>query len=265
MRESAAICVIRQRRARGIGAGGGQQGGARRGPDPVPNGKIKTVAAAKSPKPLTIREFCGNMYMLENTLLSRVGFGPLFIIVRGGKRARAKAADHADRRPSVRGPGRGKDVKKDKIVDLVKQELSGFLEENGMELYHAEFKKEGAEWYLNVYIDVTEDRYVSTDDCEKVSEYLSARLDELDPIEQNYVLQVSSPGLDRELYEQKDFDRFAGELVDLRLYRPVDGSKDYTGTLVGLANGQITIKDEEGNELSFDKKDVAKTKLAVVF
>ena len=71
--------------------------------------------------------------------------------------------------------------------------------------------------------------------------------------------------MDRELYEQKDFDRFAGELVDIRLYRAKDGQKEIQGTLVGLSDGVITIRDEEGTERSFDKKDVAKTCLAVVF
>ena len=166
--------------------------------------------------------------------------------------------------------------KKEKITGLVEDVLKDFLDENGLELYHTDFRKEGKDWYLNVFIDIAEKvrdenekdgtvRYVSTDDCELVSDYLSDKLDELDPIEQNYMLSVSSPGMDRELYEQKDFDRFAGELVDIRLYRAKDGQKEIQGTLVGLSDGVITIRDEEGTERSFDEKDVAKTCLAVVF
>ena len=166
--------------------------------------------------------------------------------------------------------------KKEKITDIVRDVLSGFLSENGLELYHTDFRKEGKDWYLNVFIDIAEDvrlenekngevRYVSTDDCELVSDYLSEKLDELDPIEQNYMLQVSSPGMDRELYEQKDFDRFCGELVDVKLYRSKDGIKEIQGTLKGLVDGCIIITDDDGNERSFDRKDVAKTCLAVVF
>ena len=166
--------------------------------------------------------------------------------------------------------------KKEKITGLVEDVLKDFLDENGLELYHTDFRKEGKDWYLNVFIDIAEKvrndnekdgtvRYVSTDDCELVSDYLSDKLDELDPIEQNYMLSVSSPGMDRELYEQKDYDRFAGELVDIRLYRAKDGQKEIQGTLVGLSDGVITIRDEEDTERSFDKKDVAKTCLAVVF
>ena len=82
-----------------------------------------------------------------------------------------------------------------RIKELVAEELAGFLGENGLELYNVEFIKEGKDWFLRVYIDRTDDSSggISTDDCEKVSRYLSARLDELDPIEQNYYLEVSSP------------------------------------------------------------------------
>lgn len=171
---------------------------------------------------------------------------------------------------------RGNMADKKKITEVVEGLLDGFLDEHGLELYHTEFRKEGKDWYLNVFIDIAEAvreenekngevRYVSTDDCEVVSDFLSDKLDELDPIEQNYVLQVSSPGMDRELYEQKDFDRFCGELVDVKLYRAEDGNKLVTGTLVGKKDGFIVIADEKGKEMKFAEKDVAKTNLAVVF
>ena len=171
---------------------------------------------------------------------------------------------------------RGIMAEKKKIAEVVSELLDGFLEEHGLELYHTDFRKEGKDWYLNVYIDIAETvrkenekngvvRYVSTDDCEEVSNYLSEKLDEVDPIEQNYMLQVSSPGMDRELYEQKDFDRFTGELVDIKLYKAEDGSKVVTGTLAGKRDGEIIIVDEKGNERSFTEKDVAKTCLAIVF
>ena len=167
-------------------------------------------------------------------------------------------------------------TEKKKITEIVEEVLDGFLADHGLELYHTEFRKEGRDWYLNVFIDIAEAvreenekngevRYVSTDDCEIVSDYLGEKLDEIDPIEQNYMLQVSSPGMDRELYEQKDFDRFTGELVDVKLYRSEDGNKIFTGTLVGKKDGSIVITDEAGNERSFDEKNVARTCLAVVF
>ena len=187
---------------------------------------------------------------------------------------------------------------KRKIADIVEEISSEFLAENGLELYNCEFVKEGRDWFLRVYIDKTEEaasaakaakaeresadssessadedesaaevlsEYVSTDDCEKVSRFLSAELDRLDPIEQNYYLEVSSPGMDRALLKEKDFVRFAGEIVDVSLYKALDGRKAYQGKLVGIENDKIIITDENDKRIEFPREQVAKTKLAVIF
>ncbi|WP_130863620.1 ribosome maturation factor RimP [Bacilliculturomica massiliensis] len=157
---------------------------------------------------------------------------------------------------------------KKKIAEIVSEVLSPFLNENGYELFNVEFLKEGRDWFLRVYIEKTENgEYVSvgTDDCEAVSRFLSAELDRLDPIEQNYYLEVSSPGMDRPLLREKDFIRFGGEIVDVSLYKALDGRKTLSGTLVGRAGGCIIIKDEKGNEVKIPEEQVSKTRLAVVF
>jgi len=157
---------------------------------------------------------------------------------------------------------------KKKIAEIVSEVLSPFLNENGYELFNVEFLKEGRDWFLRVYIEKTENgEYVSvgTDDCEAVSRFLSAELDRLDPIEQNYYLEVSSPGMDRPLLREKDFIRFGGEIVDVSLYKALDGRKTLSGTLVGRASGCIIIKDEKGNEVKIPEEQVSKTRLAVVF
>ncbi len=191
---------------------------------------------------------------------------------------------------------------KKKITDII-EEISGeFLAQNGLELYNCEFVKEGRDWFLRVYIDKTAEAaaeamkaaetavaapeaetganaetsetaeetpalspYVSTDDCEKVSRFLSAELDRLDPIEQNYYLEVSSPGMDRALLKEKDFARFAGEIVDISLYKALEGKKTYQGRLVGMENEKIIITDEKDNRIELPREQVAKTKLAVIF
>ena len=107
--------------------------------------------------------------------------------------------------------------------------------------------------------------YVSTDDCEKVSRFLSAELDRIDPIEQNYYLEVSSPGMDRTLLKDKDFARFAGEIVDISLYKALNGQKSFQGRLLGIEDGNIVITDENENRTEFPREQVAKTKLAVIF
>lgn len=155
-----------------------------------------------------------------------------------------------------------------KITALVAEVLQPCLEENSCELFHVEFIKEGSDWFLRVYIEKKENgEYVSvgTDDCEAVSRFLSKKLDELDPIEQNYYLEVSSPGLDRPLITEKDFVRFRGEMVDISLYKAINGKKTLCGKLDGLEEGQIIIIDEKGEKLKIPAEQVSKTRLAVIF
>ena len=163
---------------------------------------------------------------------------------------------------------------KKKITEIVEEITADFLGQNGLELYNSEFVKEGKDWFLRVYIDKLPkegadgnvEEYVSTDDCESVSRFLSAELDRLDPIEQNYYLEVSSPGLDRALLKEKDFIRFCGHMVDISLYKAVNGKKAYQGTLKGLTDdNKIVITDEKGEEIEFPREQVAKTRLAVIF
>ncbi len=154
-----------------------------------------------------------------------------------------------------------------RIKELIATELAGFLEKNGYELYNVEFIKEGKDWFLRVYIDRTDDSEggVSTDDCEKVSRYLSARLDALDPIEQNYYLEVSSPGMDRALLKETDYVRYAGRYVDVTLYQGLNGKKTFFGKLVGIQEGNLVLTDEKDKLIEIPMEKVAKTKLAVIF
>ena len=154
-----------------------------------------------------------------------------------------------------------------KIKELVAGELAGFLKQNEYELYNVEFVKEGKDWFLRVYIDRTDDAAggIGTDDCEKVSRYLSTRLDETDPIEQNYYLEVSSPGMDRALLKESDYVRFAGRFVDVALYQGFNGKKAWFGKLVGIEGENLVITDEKENRIEIPMEKVAKTKLAVIF
>ncbi len=155
---------------------------------------------------------------------------------------------------------------KTNIRTLVAEMSEDFLAEQNLELYNVEFQKEGKDWFLRVYIDKTGEAagYISTDDCELVSRFLSEKLDEADPIEQNYYLEVSSPGMDRALITEEHYRRYTGQLVDVKLYTGIDGKKTYQGILKGLDNGILVIEtDGKTVELPFDK--VAKTNLAVIF
>jgi len=162
---------------------------------------------------------------------------------------------------------KGKPMAKKKIKDIIEEMVKDFLAENQLELYHVEFLKEGKDWFLRVYIDKApqcEEEYVGSDDCELVSRFLSEKLDEEDPIEQNYYLEVSSPGMDRQLMTPYHYERYAGKLVEVKLYKAVDGSKLYEGVLEGLRDGNVVITIDD-KEVMFPMDQVAKTNLAVVF
>lgn len=145
----------------------------------------------------------------------------------------------------------------------VEELLIPIIEEKKLELADIEFVKEGPNWYLRIYID--KDGGVSIDDCEAVSKALEKKLDEADPIEQAYILEVSSPGIDRPLKKEKDFIKYAGEIVDIKLYKPFDGKKEYQGELKGLQDKIVTIIEEDGKEISFTQKEIASIRLAVIF
>ncbi len=133
----------------------------------------------------------------------------------------------------------------------------------GYEPVDVEFVKEGSGWYLRVFID--KPGGVTLDDCQAVSEELSAMLDKADPIDRAYYLEVSSPGLDRPLKKDSDFVKYKGEDVELKLYEPLDGMKEFSGKLEGLIDGKIVISDEKNKTMEFDKSIVAVVRRTIKF
>ena len=154
----------------------------------------------------------------------------------------------------------GKNINTAGNVELL---LKGTASQMGFEIVDVEFVKEGQNYYLRVYLD--KDGGVTIDDCEAFSKAAEIILDEKDPIEQAYIFEVSSPGLDRPLKKNSDFDKYSGEIVDIKLYKALNGSKEYQGCLKGLFENNIVIIDDNNNELSFNRKDVSSVRLAVIF
>ena len=147
-----------------------------------------------------------------------------------------------------------------KVTDAVEALARPIVEEKGCTLWDVEYVKEAGVWYLRLYID--KEGGVSIDDCEAVSRPVSDLLDQADPIEGSYTFEVSSAGADRALKRPEHFAAFMGSEVELRLYRPRDGRKDWVGTLSAYADGDVTITAPQG-ELPFEKKDIAQTRLYV--
>lgn len=125
----------------------------------------------------------------------------------------------------------------------------------GLQLWDVRFVKEGASWYLRVFVD--KEGGVSVEDCVAMSHALDGPLDETDPIEQNYYLEVSSPGLARELTRDQHFQAFLGARVRVRLIRPVETIRDFAGELASFEDGTVTLLLEDGGQLQIQKKEAS--------
>jgi ribosome maturation factor RimP len=151
---------------------------------------------------------------------------------------------------------------REQIETLTEQFLEPILDENNFELVDVEYVKEAGNWYLRIYVD--KDGGITIDDCELVSRALEAILDEKDPIKDPYILEVSSPGLDRPLKKEKDYKRSIGKLVEIKLYKQLDGNKEFMGNLVEYTSDTVTIESDTDN-ITFNRKDIALIRLAVIF
>lgn len=140
--------------------------------------------------------------------------------------------------------------------------LTPIVEEFGFELVDVEYVKEAGNWYLRGYID--KPGGITVNDCEQVSRMFSDKLDEDDFIEDSYIMEISSPGLDRPLKKEKDFIRSMGKMVEIRTYRPIEKQKEFCGVLTAYDSDSVTI-DEEGQIKVFDKKEIALIRLAIEF
>jgi ribosome maturation factor RimP len=136
------------------------------------------------------------------------------------------------------------------------------IEREQMELVDIEFVKEGPNWFLRVFID--KEGGIDIDDCGKISEGLSAQLDELDPIPQAYFLEVSSPGAERPLKKPEDLLKAIGKHVHITTYEPINGDKVFEGKLLSFENDELTIQDAKKQKVIPYTK-VASARLAIVF
>ncbi len=154
------------------------------------------------------------------------------------------------------------------LLSTVNSYLEPILNEASCELFDLEFVKEGPNHYLRVFID--KEGGVTIDDCEFISRRLESRLDEADPIPMQYILEVSSPGVERPIKKDSDFEKYKGEQVEIKLYKPLNKSKTYSGTLLGLKDGIVSIrvnpgkkgKIQENNDIEIERAAIASCKLA---
>ena len=137
------------------------------------------------------------------------------------------------------------------------------ITKNNYELVDVEFVREGSNWFLRAYVD--KEGGFSVNDCEKVSREFSDLLDKEDFIEESYILEISSPGLGRPLKKDKDFERSLGEEVEVKLYKALEGQKEFSGTLEAYDTDTVTLGFEGSTKTTFDRKNLALIRLAIDF
>lgn len=153
--------------------------------------------------------------------------------------------------------------KKETYEQHTEELLAPIMEEHKFELVDVEYVKEGGNWYLRAYID--KEGGITVDDCEIVSRRMSSILDEEDFIEESYIFEVSSPGLGRPLKKEKDYVRSMGKELEIRTYRAINKEKEFYGILKAYDDNTVTIEPEDGEELVFEKSDIALIRLAFDF
>ena len=129
------------------------------------------------------------------------------------------------------------------------------VEANNFELVDVEYVKEAGTWYLRIYID--KEGGININDCELVSRAFSEILDKEDPIEDAYILEVSSPGLGRPLKKDKDFQRHLGDEVEVRTYKPINKQKEFVGLLDAWDKESVTLQMESGEMMTIARTDIA--------
>ena len=149
---------------------------------------------------------------------------------------------------------------KKSVKETVREAIAPTVSELGYRIWDVTFTKVGADYHLEITID--NDRGINIEDCERVHRAIDPILDEVDPIEDFYYLEVSSPGIERELRTEEHITLSLGQAVEAKLFAPYEGRKSIVGILVSYENGNVTI-DEEGSAVTLPRTAISK--LATIY
>ncbi len=144
-------------------------------------------------------------------------------------------------------------------VEKIEEIVKPYAENLSLSIWDITFKKEGTDWYLRIFID--KDGGVSIDDCVDLTHAITKPIDEADPISQSYMLEVCSPGVERELKKDWHFEKYVGSKVMVRTIRPIDNVRDFNGVLTSYNNGELTVKLQDENKITLNKKETSYVKL----
>lgn len=141
------------------------------------------------------------------------------------------------------------------IEERVETLLCKTIEDLGYELYDVEYAKEGKDYFLRIFIDKSSG--IDLEDCEKVNDAINDLLDEADYIKDQYFLEVSSPGIERNIRKDKHLEQNIGNKIEIKLFKPANGLKQYVGILKQYDSDNIVVEDENENEIKLDRKNIA--------
>ncbi|MGM0602842.1 MAG: ribosome maturation factor RimP [Bacillota bacterium] len=149
-----------------------------------------------------------------------------------------------------------------KIADKVSEFVLPIAHSEKLDLVDVEYLKEGSNWVLRVFLENSRGD-LTIEQCERVSRALGNILDEEDPIPDSYILEVSSPGLERPLKDKNDYKRFAGEYIYVKTYKNINNKKEFTGILNSSDDEKIQLKLKNGKTIDIDYSLIAKANLTV--
>lgn len=151
---------------------------------------------------------------------------------------------------------------KKKAEEIVYDIAFPITQKHNFELVEVEYKKEGPDWFLRIYID--KEGGISVDDCQLVSEEMNPLLDEIDPIDDAYFFEVSSPGIERPLKLPRDFEKNMNKMIEVKFFTPYEGKKAIEGILMGYTENEVQITVGK-NDITIDRKLISIMKPVIIF
>lgn len=142
------------------------------------------------------------------------------------------------------------------IEEKIENRVSGIIEDLGYKLYDVQYAKEGKDYFLRIFIE-KENGEIDLNDCEKVNNAITDVLDEDDYIKEQYFLEVSSTGVEKMIRKEKHLKENIGELITIKLFKPIEGSKEFVGELTGFDNDNLTIKFENDETINIERKNIS--------
>ena len=142
------------------------------------------------------------------------------------------------------------------IEEKIENRVSGIIEDLGYKLYDVQYVKEGKDYFLRIFIE-KDDGKIDLNDCEKVNNAITDVLDEEDYIKEQYFLEVSSTGVEKMIRKERHLKENIGELITEKLFKPIDGSKEFVGELINFDDENLSLKLDDESNIEIERKNIS--------